>query len=128
MRRSGANRAYKSENRIQQECYMWFTNTYPELRGCLFAVPNGGGRSAREGQLLKETGTYAGVSDMLLMYQSFTFCFELKNKFGVQSVKQKKWQAHIEKQGFKYFLVRSLDEFKKIVKEIILIPENVANK
>ena len=50
-------KTYKSENRIQQECYMWFHNTYPEYRGLLFAVPNGGARSAIEGKLFKQTTT-----------------------------------------------------------------------
>ncbi|CAB4153356.1 hypothetical protein UFOVP622_1, partial [uncultured Caudovirales phage] len=35
---------------------------------------------------------------------------------GIQSELQKYVQKQLEKEGFKYFLVRSLDEFKKIVK------------
>ncbi len=113
------SRAYKSENRIQQECYMWFHNTFPELRGCLFAVPNGGARSPIEGKLFKETGVVPGVSDMLLMVDSRTTCFELKNALGHQSRKQVAWQKQIESKGFDYHLIRDLNTFKEIVDKLI---------
>lgn len=110
---------HKSENAIQQECYMWFHNTFPTLRGCLFAVPNGGARSIIEGKLFKETGVVAGVSDMLLMIKGSTYCFELKTVIGTQSEKQIKWQKTIESQGFKYFIIRDASLFKSIVKSIL---------
>lgn len=109
------NKTYKSEDRIQQECYMWFWNTYPEYRGLLFAVPNGGGRSALEGKILKMTGVYAGVSDMLLMVDTETHCFELKTEIGRQSDKQHAWQRKVEREGFKYYLIRTLLDFQDIV-------------
>lgn len=109
------SKSWKSENRIQQECYMWFHNTYPQYRGLLFAVPNGGARSSTEGKLFKLTGVVAGVSDMLLMINCETFCFELKNEFGYQSDKQKAWQKKVEREGFKYYIIRDLEEFKNIV-------------
>ena len=112
-------KTYKSENRIQQECYMWFHNTYPEYRGLLFAVPNGGARSAIEGKLFKQTGVVAGVSDMLLMVNLETYCFELKNKFGTQSSKQIEWQRKVEREGFKYYIVKSLSQFKGYVMPIM---------
>ena len=109
----------KSEARIQQECWIWFNNTYPHLRGCLFAVPNGTATSSQQGKLMKETGTYRGVSDLLLMYQGRTTCLELKTLSGYQSVHQRDWQLTIEKQGFEYHIVRSLAEFQRIIKSII---------
>lgn len=110
---------YKSEDAIQSECYVWFNNTYKELRGCLFAVPNGGARSALQGKIFKMTGVYAGVSDMLFMHQGETYCIEMKNDFGEQSDKQVIWQKKIEKQLFKYFVIRDLATFQKLIKEII---------
>lgn len=114
-----ATRKYKSENAIQQECYIWFHNTYPNLRGLLFAVPNGGARSAVEGRLLKETGVVAGVSDMLLLYNKKVFCFELKTIVGKQSDKQVEWQSKVESQDIPYFIVRDKNAFKIIVESII---------
>jgi len=109
----------KSEDRIQQECVMWFHNKYPLLRGLLFAVPNGGARNAREGKKLKLTGVISGVSDLLFMYNSVTTCFELKTEIGRQSAKQIKWQKLIENQGFEYHLIRDLDTFKFWIGKII---------
>jgi len=112
-------KTYKSEERIQQECYMWFHNTYPEYRGCLFHVPNGGARSSVEGAMFKKIGVVPGVADMLLMVNSTTYCFELKNKYGKQSPKQVKWQKQIEKNGFNYFIIRDVNLFKQIVEGIM---------
>ena len=112
-------RAYKSENRIQQECYMWFHNTFPHLRGSLFAVPNGGARSPFEGKLFKETGVVPGVADMLLMVSGKTYCFEMKNALGHQSKKQIAWERHITNQGFNYYIIRDLSLFQEIVNRII---------
>ncbi|MEN8123447.1 MAG: VRR-NUC domain-containing protein [Bacteroidota bacterium] len=108
-----------SEDRLQQECVMWFNNKYPELRGTLFSVPNGGTRNAREAMKMKQTGLYPGVSDLLFMHKGVTTCFELKTSVGKQSDNQKKWQKVIEEQHFKYFLIRELDLFKEIVNSII---------
>lgn len=110
---------YQSENALQQQCYMWFHNTYPQYRGCLFAVPNGGARSSIEGKLFKETGLIPGVSDMLLMIGGYTYCIEMKTIIGYQSEKQIEWQKIIEKQGFKYYIIRTLEEFKTIIISIM---------
>lgn len=110
---------YKSENRIQQECCMWFHNEYEQFRGLLFAVPNGGARSSTEGALLKATGVISGVSDLLLMVDTETFCFELKNFYGHQSDNQRKWQKLVEREGFKYYIIRDLKQFQEIVKPIM---------
>lgn len=115
-----SNQPYKSENRIQQECVIFFHNTYPHLRGCLFAVPNGGARSVLEGVLLKKTGVVPGVSDMILLYRGEAYLFELKTEVGVQSDKQLVWQKLMESQGFKYMLIRSSGVFETIIKTIII--------
>lgn len=111
--------AIRSEDSIQSECYVWFNNTYKELRGCLFAVPNGGARSALQGKLFKMTGVYAGVADMLFMYNGVTYCLEFKNEIGQQSEKQIAWQKTIENQGFQYFIIRNFDLFQQVIKSII---------
>ncbi len=108
-----------SEDRIQQDCYMWFWNTYPELRGLLFAVPNGGKRSSQEARKFKLTGTVSGVSDMLFMYKGVTYCLELKTEVGYQSKKQLAWQSSVTEQGFDYFVIRDLERFKQIINNII---------
>lgn len=111
--------AIKSEDAIQSECYVWFNNTYKKLRGCLFAVPNGGARSALQGKIFKMTGVFAGVSDMILLYNGSAYLFELKNERGSQSDKQIAWQKTMEEQGFSYFIIRDLNLFQQIIKSII---------
>ncbi|MFZ0094921.1 MAG: VRR-NUC domain-containing protein, partial [Pseudolabrys sp.] len=53
-----------------------------QLRGVrnLFAfhVPNGGGRSATEGAILKGMGVVAGVPDILIIRDGKVFALELK--------------------------------------------------
>jgi hypothetical protein len=109
----------QSEDRLQQECYMWFHNTYPELRGLLFHVPNGGNRNAIEGKKFKLIGVVSGVSDLLFLYKGKTYCFELKKISGYQSNNQLKWQNTVENQGFKYYIVRDVVLFKNLIKNII---------
>lgn len=56
-----------------------------------------------------------GYPDLTLFKDNKTIFIEVKNEKGIQSELQKYIQKQLEKEGFKYFLVRSLDEFKKIV-------------
>jgi len=108
-----------SEDRLTQECYLWFHNEFPSLRGLLFHVPNGGARNAREGAKFKSMGVWKGVADFLFMYQSTTIAIELKTSVGFLSKEQKAWRDKIGTQGFEYKVVRSLEEFKNCIKEII---------
>lgn len=113
------SRDHKSEERIQQECFMWFNNTYPELRMLLFHVPNGGVRTGLEGKKLKLVGVVPGVSDLILMYNAKAYCFELKNDYGRQSVSQIEWEKKVKNQGIDYRIITSLKEFQFVIKKII---------
>ena len=109
-----------SEDRLQQECYTWFHNTYPEYRGLLFHVPNGGTRSGREAAKLKYMGVWAGVADFLFMFGGTVYCIELKTETGTQKPNQKVWESLVKDHGFSYDIVRSLEEFKKLINKLIL--------
>ena len=110
----------QSEDALQQKCYYWFWNNYPLLRGCLFSVPNGGLRTKRGGKKLNLTGLYSGVSDLILMHKTKTYLIELKTETGSQKPNQKAWQKIIEAQGFNYFIIRSLEDFKRLINCIII--------
>jgi len=56
-----------------------------------------------------------GYPDLTLFKDNLTLFIEVKNEKGIQSEIQKYVQKQLESKGFKYFIVRSLDEFKKIV-------------
>lgn len=108
-----------SEDRLQQECYMWFHNSFPELRGLLFHVPNGGSRNAIEGKKFKAIGVVAGVADLLFLYKGQTYFLELKTQTGTQSKVQRNWQEKVQNHYFNYFIIRSKSVFCALINEIV---------
>lgn len=111
----------QSEDALQQKCIFWFHNDYSNLRGLLFSVPNGGARTSKEGKRMKLTGVVPGVSDLILLYKTQTYLIELKIKRGNQSSVQKNWQEKVECQGFNYFIITSLTEFRRLINQLIVI-------
>jgi hypothetical protein len=104
----------KSESKIQQEIVIWYRNNNLNNNNIIFSVPNEG-KSAKEQMFKKATGLMSGVSDLICINNGEVLFIECKDLKGKQSDKQKDFQNIVELQGFKYHLVRSLDEFKKIV-------------
>jgi hypothetical protein len=106
----------KTENKIQQEMFIWFNNTYTINGLGLFAsIPNDS-KDAKEQMRKKATGMKVGHSDFnIYLPNGKTLFFEVKTPTGRQSEHQKRFELEVNNLGFKYFLVRSLDEFKKIV-------------
>ena len=96
-----------SEDKLQAEFFLWFHNTFPHFRGLLFSVPNGGGRSGLEGKVLKATGLWPGVADMIFLWKGVTYFLELKRPNGKnsQSDKQRNWEALVKAQGFSYMYI-----------------------
>lgn len=115
------------EHQLQAACFQWFNLQYPEFRGLLFAVPNGGGRSRIEAALLKAEGVVAGVADMLLLVPSMGYaglCIEFKaaTKTARQSEAQKNWERLINKHGaYKYTVVRTFEEFRTLMYNYLAI-------
>jgi hypothetical protein len=103
----------KAEDQIQAEIFKWYRNNHSE--NLIFSVPNGGTRNIREAILLKATGLTAGVSDLIVIKQNEVIFVEVKTEVGKQSKDQKAFEQKVNNLGFKYFLVRSLDEFIKII-------------
>lgn len=103
----------KSESKIQQEIVIWYRNNNLNNNNIIFSVPNEG-KSAKEQMFKKATGLMSGVSDLICINNGEVIFIECKDLKGKQSEKQKDFQKTIELQGFKYHLVRSLEEFKKI--------------
>ena len=103
----------KSETLIQQEIIVWYNNTYPELRGTL-CYNNNNSVGGYRGKMNKFLGVIKGRSDLTLYLDGKAYMIELKNEKGKQSKEQKQWQSMIEFQGFPYYIVRSLEEFKEI--------------
>jgi hypothetical protein len=103
-----------SEDKIHQDCYVWFHNTYPHLRGLLCYNLNNS-RNKVDGARNKAKGLIAGRSDMVLYYQSKAYMIEMKTPDGSQQPAQKEWQQLITAQSFQYHICRSLSEFQSLI-------------
>jgi len=103
-----------SEDKIHQDCYVWFHNTYPNLRGLLCYNLNNS-KNKVDGARNKAKGLIAGRSDMVLYFQSQAFMIELKTEDGIQRSEQKEWERIITAQGFQYYIIRSLAEFQSLI-------------
>jgi len=108
----------KSEGRIHQDCYVWFHNSFPQLRGLLCYNLNNS-RDGIDGARNRAKGVQAGRADFVLYYQGEAVMIEMKDGKGTQSREQRVWQKVVESQGFKYTLCRTLEEFKEVVLGII---------
>ena len=108
----------KSESQIQSECVVWLWNNYPGTRGLFFAVNNNSEHISRAMQR-KSIGLVPGVSDCIFMWHGKTYCFEFKTEIGRQSNTQKSWESKIAEHGFEYFIVRSLEVFRRIIEGVI---------
>lgn len=131
------------ESLIQQAAVRWFRLQYPHLSSLLVHIPNEGQRTTKwiKGRLvctggakLKAEGLVKGASDLVLFVANSEYhalCLETKveEEYYIkgqrkvrrtyQSTEQKDWQSEVEKQGYKYVVYRSVEEFIKIVKDYL---------
>ena len=96
-----------------------------QYRELYFCVPNENSRSdsnASTGAIRRAVGVTKGVSDTILLIARGKWnalCVEFKTDIGRQSDAQILWQSKVEAQGYRYEVVRSLEEFKKLIKEYL---------
>lgn len=110
------------EHKLQVSMINWFRLQYPSMRHNLFAIPNGGRRDAATGRRLKDEGVLAGVSDLILLKSNRYYgalLIETKTKKRTQRESQKEWESKITADGYKYVIVRSLDEFIEVVTDYL---------
>lgn len=110
------------EHRIQCACVQWFRYQHPECHHNLFSSPNGGKRDKVTAAKLKAEGVLAGVADLILLKRNAKYgalLIEMKTRTGRQSDTQREWQRLIEKDGYKYVVCRSLEDFIREVSEYL---------
>lgn len=106
------------ESKIQHEIVKYLQKERRDIY--FFSVPNeaagkGKGAQIRMSQL-KSMGLRSGVSDLILLLPgSITLFIEVKTVKGIQSDKQKRFEIKVNERGFNYFLVRSLEDLKKVL-------------
>jgi len=118
-----------NENNIQQQIVIDFNNNYclksHENRCMIFSVPNDSINPIETKRKIN-TGLLRGASDLIILLPNKILFIEVKTEKGVQSDNQKDFQKRVELLGFKYYLVRSLTEFKEIINyELRLITPNL---
>ena len=105
----------KNESSIQQECFIWFNNTFclkhHDPRFIMFSIPNEG-KNAIEQIRKKQMGMLPGASDTIIVLDGQVIFCEFKDEKGRQSDKQKDFEQRVESLNHKYWIVRSLEEFK----------------
>lgn len=105
------------EEKLHQDCYVWFHNTYPELRGLLCYNLNNS-RNKIDGARNRAKGLQEGRSDFSYYRKGVAWMIELKTEAGSQSPAQKVWQAKMEGEGFQYVVIRSLSEFQDFIRMV----------
>lgn len=114
------NRLIPSEHLEQTTLIKWaqlVEGQYPELR-LLYAVPNGGARSARTAMALKREGMKSGVPDLVLPVARrhwHSLYLELKAGSGSLSANQKRWVEMLSEQGNLVAVAYSFEEAKGIL-------------
>lgn len=85
-------------------------------------IPNGGSRNVIEAINLKKQGVLAGVADLQLAIpnkQYHSLFIEMKFAKNKQQPSQIEFQKAVEKQGYKYALVYSFDEFMQLINDYL---------
>lgn len=107
----------RNESDLQKACVKWFDSNIHPTQAFLFSVPNGGTRHKLEAYKLKQEGLKAGVADLILLLAGgITVFIELKFGKNGQSAKQKEFETISNFLDFNYYIVRSIGEFKAIVR------------
>jgi hypothetical protein len=108
-----------SEDKLQSDCHLWLYNNFPQFRGCAWHVANERNTSKAAGAILKSKGVVAGVPDYVFNFANKTYYFELKTSVGTLSPAQKEVHAALRKQGFIVEIIRTVEEFKFKIEEIM---------
>lgn len=107
---------FKSEDQLQAFAFQWAHNTFPQIRGLLFAVPNGKSRSKMEAIALKAMGAIPGIPDVVLM--SPPTGFEFKFGKGTTSHAQNRIAEIWTGRGIAVHVITSFESFKEKLKEL----------
>lgn len=110
------------EDSLQKSCVSWFSLQHREYAKLLHHSPNGGKRNATEAAKFKAMGVRAGFPDLILCIARHGYhglFIELKTDKGRQTENQKYYQCVLEEQGYRYIVVRSLEEFINVINDYL---------
>jgi hypothetical protein len=105
----------ESEHLQQVRLVSWFRRQYPDIR--IFAIPNGGGRSASQGASLKAEGVTPGVPDLFV--PAWSMWVEMKREAGgVVSPVQRDWIAYLEGIGHRVIVGKGFEDAKRQILDV----------
>lgn len=132
------------ENNLQADSVRWFNNEYclkhHNPRCMIFAVQNemapqiAGAIKAKVPKALWSIidktvqivvskavtfGFKKGVSDLIVIITKKVLFIELKTEIGKQREEQKNFEDIVTNLGFSYYIIRDLENFKKIINKYI---------
>lgn len=113
-----------SEHQEQVAVVEWFDLQYPDLRGRLFAVPNGGHRHPAVGAKLKAEGVRSGVPDLWLPVPRHGFSglvIELKAGRGRVTPEQDDWLNFLAGHGFAALLCRGSEAAIRTIRDYLQV-------
>jgi hypothetical protein len=105
------------EYNLQAACVKLFAMLRPNEQGLLFLNHNNP-RSRSNGYFLKNIGLTAGVADMTYLSPKGAVFLEFKTSKGRQSLSQKWWQGVVEAVGYRYVVIRSIEEFQNLLNKL----------
>lgn len=101
----------KTEAKLQADIVEYINKNYPQV--LLFSVPNES--TYRRRNYFHSLGMLSGVSDLILVFLNGILFIECKAPKGRQSLEQINFQKRVEALGFKYYIIRELDEIKVLL-------------
>lgn len=106
-----------TEHEEQRQFVQWFRRCWPDVR--IFAIPNGGARSAATAGRLKAEGVTSGVPDLFV--PAWKLWVEMKRtKGGSVRAEQKDWLQYLEGIGHTTIVCRGCEDAKKQIENLIL--------
>jgi hypothetical protein len=107
-----------SEDRLQQDCAMWFKNTYKHFAKAFYMINNAGTKTKVRAAQDKAMGITRGVPDTHLVVPRGAYhslFVEFKVGKNVLSPEQKATKAFFESLGHKVVVCYSLQEFQEAI-------------
>ena len=105
----------ESEHLQQVRLVSWFRRSYPGVR--VFAIPNGGGRSASQGASLRAEGVSPGVPDLFV--PEWLLWVEMKReKGGTLSPAQSDWISYLDDCGYQCIVGKGFEDAKRQILDL----------
>ena len=114
------------ESVLQRMCVRYFRLQYPQYAKLLFAIPNGGRRSAIEAAIMQGEGVIPGVPDLFFAkpggpHNSNGMFIEMKAGAGSSRVSKPQLEMHerLTKSGYAVHVCNSFDLFASIIENYL---------